>query len=217
VTLLDEPISHLDTQTRLSISLKIRQIHNKTGLTMVYVTHNQEEALAIADRIMVMDCGEMQQVGDRIEIIKKPRNLFVAGFVGEPAMNFIRCEVSRDKSGAMRARSADGAFSADIRREASAHIAAGDQKELILGIRPIDLHLRPLGEGSSAISGIVGYFEFLGEKANIKVELGKDTTVLAVVDPGIDAKKGDPFTLYYDQRSVHYFDSQSQERITDGD
>lgn len=217
VTLLDEPISHLDTQTRLAISLKIRLIHNTTGLTMIYVTHNQEEALAIADRIMVMSNGEVQQVGDRIEIIKKPKNLFVAGFVGEPSMNFIRCGISRDASGQMHVRSADGAFTAGVRKEVSAGIAAGDRKELILGIRPIDLHLRPRGEGFSAISGGVGYFEFLGEKANLKVELGKDTSVLAVVDPGIDARKGDSLTLYYDPRSIHYFDPHSQERIESGD
>jgi multiple sugar transport system ATP-binding protein len=213
VTLLDEPISHLDTQTRLAISLKIRQIHNATGLTMVYVTHNQEEALAIADRIMVMNYGAMQQVGDRIEIIKKPKNLFVAGFVGEPSMNFIRCEVSRGPGGGMQARSADGAFTVEVDRKVSSHVTASGGKELVIGLRPIDMHLRPLGEGFPVLSGTVGYFEFLGEKANVKVALGKDTTVLAVVDPEVDAKKGDPFSLYYDPSSLHFFDPQTQERI----
>jgi multiple sugar transport system ATP-binding protein len=213
VTLLDEPISHLDTKTRVATSLKIRQIHNQTGLTMVYVTHNQEEALALADRIAVMNVGELQQLGDRIDIIQKPKNLFVAGFVGEPPINFIRCSLRKGAKGVLYAESADGSFRCDVDRERAGEMGRRSLGEVVAGVRPVDLYESPARGRRRRLRGKVVYFECLGETGNVKLSVGENTQIVAVVNADLDVSKDDVMSLYFDQQQVHFFDPKTQLRI----
>ncbi|MHB9091316.1 MAG: sugar ABC transporter ATP-binding protein, partial [Chloroflexota bacterium] len=93
VTIMDEPISHIDAKLRMRVRAEIKRLHKELGLTTVYVTHNQAEALSMADKVAVMNNAVLQQVGTPDELFDHPANLFVADFVGEPAMNFLECEL----------------------------------------------------------------------------------------------------------------------------
>jgi multiple sugar transport system ATP-binding protein len=213
VTLLDEPISHLDTRTRLNISLKIRQIHRETGLTMIYVTHNQEEALALGDKIAVMNFGELQQIGERTEILNKPCNIFVADFVGEPSMNFIECAV-KTEGGVLKACNNDNSFTINIEGKTAADILKDKLEKVIVGIRPIDLFEMKKEKISGEITGTVDYFEFLGETGIVKLRVGNETDLLAVVNPLLKFKKDETVSLFYDSKNIHYFNPETQLRIT---
>jgi multiple sugar transport system ATP-binding protein len=215
VTLLDEPISHLDTRTRLNISLKIRQIHRETGLTMIYVTHNQEEALALGDKIAVMNLGELQQVGERVEILNRPYNTFVADFIGEPSMNFIECRVKNENG--MRAVNEDKSFSIAIDKRVAAHITKDRLDRVIVGIRPIDLYEKRKKNIAGRISGKVNYFEFLGETAIVKLSIGKDTTILAVVNPSLRFRRDELVSLFYDHDNIHLFNPETKLRIQESE
>jgi len=212
VTLLDEPISHLDTRTRLKTSLKIRQIHNETNLTMIYVTHNQEEALALADRIVVMSNGELQQVGERIEIIDNPINIFVADFIGVPSINFIKCKIIKDNS-SLKAINIDKSFQVKLEKTMMRKIERTSLNEFIIGIRPIDFHANNDRTDAYRIAGEILYYEFLGEMGIIKVKIGEQTNIIAVVDPAVNYKKGDKIELFYYIDKLHYFNPENGIRL----
>ncbi len=212
ITLLDEPISHLDTGTRIATSLKIRHINKETGLTMIYVTHNQEEALAIADQIAVMDQAELQQVGDRIDIIEKPKNIFVASFVGEPSINLLRCRIANDQ-GALKAIGQDDAFEILIDKRTAKAIADKDLKEVILGIRPIDILLNKLRPTDLKIEGKIENYEFLGERSIVKLKIKEKSDIVCVANPMADLGKGDRIELYLNIEKIHYFDPDTKLRI----
>ena len=215
ITLLDEPISHLDTKSRMAISLKIRQIHNETGLTMAYVTHNQEEALALADRIAVMNFGELQQVGPRIEILEKPKNVFVADFVGEPSINLLPCSVLPGDTEGLRLSSGDGSFSISLSRAQENLIKENNLDSVILGLRPIDLYDKSNDSISQKITGEVQYFEFLGETGIIKIKVGSETLIVAVVSPDFKGARDDTVSLYFDIGKVHLFHPDTTVRLGD--
>ncbi|MBC8388250.1 MAG: ABC transporter ATP-binding protein, partial [Actinobacteria bacterium] len=212
VTLLDEPISHLDTRTRLKISLKIRQIQNETKLTMVYVTHNQEEALALADKIAVMNNGELQQVGERSKIIDKPINTFVADFIGEPSINFIECQLLNDNN-TLKAVSENGSFQIKLDKEIASTVKYNNLDNLIIGIRPIDLYTEQDKKDSKKIVGEIIYFEFLGETGIVKARIGGQTDMVVVVNPSLKFKKGEKIDLYFNIEKVHFFNPGNGIRI----
>ncbi len=204
VILLDEPISHLDTITRIETSMRIRELHNRTGITMIYVTHNQEEALALADRIVIMEGGRLLQIGTREQIIEEPANTFVAAFVGEPPINLIPCELSRGDAG-MVTRSERGGFSVQLSRRQSETVARESKGKVLVGIRPRDLCLSPLGEVSQSIRGTVRYSEFLGENTNLGLEVEQDRILVASVTPTRALEKGENHSVYLDAERLLLF------------
>lgn len=213
ITLLDEPISHLDTKARIAVSLKIRQIHNETGLTMAYVTHNQEEALALGDRIAVMNFGKLQQIGTREEILEKPVNVFVADFVGEPSINLISCAIRKDDSEKLVAESHDSSFSIVLNRNQAQAVKENNLESVIIGLRPIDIFEKSAGSISEKFSGTVQYFEFLGETGIVKTEVGKETMLVAVVSPDFDSRNSNTVELYFDQNKIHLFHPETELRL----
>ncbi len=212
VILLDEPISHLDTITRIETSMRIREIHNRLGITMIYVTHNQEEALALADRIAIMEGGRLLQVGTREQIIEQPINTFVAAFVGEPPINLIPCEIASSE-GRTVVRSERGGFTAQLSRQQAEVVAKPNGASVVVGLRPRDLYLQPVGSGSQGLSGTVRYSEFLGENTNMGLEIEEDRTLVASVTPTRGLEKGARRTLYVDSDRLLFFSPDSGLRL----
>ena len=212
VTLLDEPISHLDTKARLQMSFKIRKIHSETGLTMIYVTHNQEEAMAIADQVAVMSFGKLQQVGPRNEILNKPRNLFVATFVGEPPMNLFECSVKGPDADHLTAQSLTTDITFKIEPRLAHKITSLNLNRLIVGIRPQNFHESRTGSVGDKISGVVHLHEYLGESSSLRVKVGEET-LTAVFTRELSLKKGNKVEFWYDPAEMLFFNPENEEAI----
>lgn len=212
VILLDEPISHLDTITRLDVSMKIREIHNQTGITMIYVTHNQEEALALADRIVIMENGRLQQAGRREEIINKPINTFVATFVGEPPINLIKCRIAEE--GGFRYAVSEGDRIRFRLTDTQAETVSRENLDGVnIGIRPRDLFTTKKETHFERITGQIRYSEFIGEMTNLGIECGNGSQLVASVAPRRDLTKGGECSLYFDKSKVFLFSPETNLRL----
>lgn len=196
VLLLDEPLSHLDYRLRAELRVRVRHIHDALDATTIYVTHDQEEAVALADRIIVMNDAEIQQIGGVDDLWNRPANRFVAGFLGEPAMNFVTVE--RDGG---RFRCAAGA----VADTAPAGAAGG---KVVLGFRPDQTGIRPAANGAAGLAGQVQVNEFHGERCVITVQTACGQ--FKAVDGGDSAwRGGDSVALLPDLQSAHWFDCDS--------
>lgn len=208
VTLLDEPISHLDLRARQEVSMKIREIHNMLGLTMIYVTHNQEEAFALADRIAVMDYGKLLQIGRREEILEDPHNMFVAEFVGEPSMNFIPCTVER-VDGIIHLHSKDNSKTSFPFNGDPVLLERNGIEEITVGIRPISLKFAERDSADALhLSGELFLYELLGENAIIKFHCGS-LSIAADIDPDVHLMLGSTVRMTVSPNKLHYFDTKS--------
>lgn len=207
VALLDEPISHLDLRARQDVSMKIREIHNELKLTMIYVTHNQEEAFALADRIAVMDYGKLLQLGRREEILEDPHSMFVAEFVGEPSMNFVSCHVQTQNGNLLLVSDEEG-LQFPIMKCADV-IADHNIKEVTIGIRPVHCcPEKPAVNNFIEFRGEVFFYQNLGENAIIKIQSGKNV-ITADVDPELCPRTGEIISFYVIPDRLHYFDTNS--------
>jgi multiple sugar transport system ATP-binding protein len=169
--LLDEPLSNLDPQTRVELRLEIGRLHKETGITMIYVTHEHEEALTLGDRVAVLSAGRLQQIASPKEIYERPANRFVAGFVGSPPMNFVRGRLvvvgaRVEFHAAGRAESSAGeAISVCLPDMVGTRLGSWAGKDLLLGIRPENLALAEsdaLGSSSASLRGRVQFVQNLG-------------------------------------------------------
>ena len=182
IFLMDEPLSNLDAKQRVTMRAEIAQIHRQTGATTIYVTHDQTEAMTLADRIVVMKEGRIQQVGTPHELYYKPANLFVAGFIGEPPMNFIRCTVHdgcADIAGAKL----------DISANLGGNVQAYQDKDIYFGFRPEAIALGAK-EGAYVLNAKVELTEMLGDNTNVYVNIGPNNAILKVTPyetPAVDA------------------------------
>ncbi len=174
VFLMDEPLSNLDAKQRVTMRSEIAQIHRETGATTIYVTHDQTEAMTLADRIVVMKDGYIQQVGTPYELYFNPANVFVAGFIGEPPMNFVKGTV---KGGCLHF----GDTVLDLHHKLGNRISAYEGKELVFGFRPEAIRL---GKQDKAyqVSAAVELTEMLGDNANIYIDAQGERAILKV-DP----------------------------------
>jgi ABC-type sugar transport system ATPase subunit len=176
VFLMDEPLSNLDAQLRVQTRGEIKRLQQEIGTTTVYVTHDQVEAMTMGDRIAVMNSGRLEQVGTPEEIYERPANLFVAGFIGSPAMSFAAVEASRNGDGTVRLRGAG----IDLHTGG----AGGElPREVVLGIRPE--HARLWAEGAGMLgpfSGTVAYVEALGRETFLGVDVDPETRVVVCVE-----------------------------------
>ena len=201
VFLMDEPLSNLDAKQRVTMRSEITQIHRETGATTIYVTHDQTEAMTMADRIVVMKNGYVQQIGTPRDVYFHPVNMFVAGFIGEPPMNFIRREV---KDGCITI----GGASFDLSKVIGEKIAAYEGKEIVFGFRPEAI---VLGEQEDAFTtaGMVELTEMLGDNANVYVDIDEDKSILKVTPhkiPEMDTEIA--FSIPYE--SVYLFDAKTE-------
>jgi len=211
VFLLDEPISHIEVEKRYQILARIKEINIEFGTTMLYVTHNQAEAIAVGNRIGVMNFAELQQIGSRDEILNKPVNIFVASFVGEPSINIMNCEVSSD-NGEIVLKAKDGLLSFIPESKIGKEISQLNLKEVVLGLRPQDISIRRMNSGQKSIKGLIEVKEFLGEYMHIVLKSGDSSfSVYCGVDMGL--KKGEEMELFYDQSKLHIFHPETEKAI----
>ena len=203
IFLMDEPLSNLDAKQRVTMRSEITQIHRETGATTIYVTHDQTEAMTMADRIVVMKDGYIQQIGTPRELYFDPVNVFVAGFIGEPPMNFLRGTV---QGGALTF--GDVAF--DLTKKVG-DAAKYEGKELVLGFRPEGILL---GERENAyrVPATVELTEMLGDNTNVYVDV-VDRKAILKVDPHDtpDIDSNIVFSIPFE--NVYLFDGETERRI----
>ncbi|MGO4571494.1 ABC transporter ATP-binding protein [Microvirga sp. 2TAF3] len=196
VFLFDEPLSNLDAALRVQTRIEIAKLHTDTRATMIYVTHDQVEAMTLADRIVVLNAGRVEQVGTPLELYHHPANLFVAGFIGSPQMNFIACEVTRTDAGGVTIRLPNGRSVTVPAHPGS--IRPGEQ--VTLGIRPDHLHVG----GKGIVTGQVELVEQLGENHLLHVKT--DGLRLTAREPGDSRHRiGDEISLHFAGVSCHLF------------
>lgn len=164
--LLDEPLSNLDAKLRVETRRKLKRLHRQLAATVLYVTHDQAEATALGDRIAVMDQGRLQQVGTAAELYERPRNQFVAGFIGTPPMNFLVGELASSPAGIVFR---SGSVSLPISAGHAAKL--GPQKQVMLGVRPEDVVLVENDADAGAVAGRVSLIEPLGDETAVAVDL----------------------------------------------
>ncbi len=209
VFLMDEPLSNLDAKLRVEMRASISKLHRRLGTTMIYVTHDQVEAMTMGTRIVVMKDGLIQQVADPIKLYDKPVNKFVAGFIGSPAMNFMVGTVhdGRIKSGQF-----------DIKPDGELHTKLGpyNGKKVYMGIRPENLGLKGytnIEEHENVIEAVVDVVEPLGAETHIIASVGGDQSVVARVDPHSHVEAGDEIQLLADVGFLHAFDIESEDNL----
>ncbi len=204
VFLFDEPLSNLDAKLRVRMRMELEELHRRLGVTAIYVTHDQIEAMTLADRIVVMNAGVIAQVGTPREVYEKPANEFVAGFIGSPAMNFI--PLRRDGSGAWKAEDGDLAF-ADLPFE------TGSRETLTLGMRPEHLAiLPPTSDAPHGRDAAVKLAELHGADAllNLAVE---GVLLLARVGGADHPSEGQKLKVVFPPDLMHGFDAETGDAL----
>ena len=203
VFLFDEPLSNLDAKLRVQMRIEIKKVHQKVRTTTVYVTHDQVEAMTLADRVVVMNKGRIEQIGTPNELYHKPATRFVAGFIGSPAMNFIPCRLE-DVGGTLQIRLTDRIAFALPPARAARYNALPRTDKLLLGLRPEHLteaHAH-LGPGVESFDTVLDVTEPMGMET--LVYFGLDgTPVCGRVDPNAGAKDGAPMRLAMDLNNMH--------------
>lgn len=205
LTLLDEPISHMDQRVRHEIRARIRHLHDELGLTTIYVTHDQAEAISLCDRLIVLHQGRLQQIGTVEEIWNCPANRFVAYFVGEPAMNFIQGEI--ESSDKVVIPTLDGKRVFKFEGEVDAKYVG---KEITVGVRPQQIRVCRESEGENVIPGEVRIIEFQGDKTILTLTLSdKRRSDAKVVIPAQEVhREGETVWLYFPPSVIHLFDGE---------
>ncbi|WP_435101735.1 ABC transporter ATP-binding protein [Arhodomonas sp. AD133] len=201
VFLFDEPLSNLDAALRVQMRVELIRLHQKLDATMVYVTHDQVEAMTMADRIVVLNAGEVAQIGTPLELYRYPRNRFVAGFIGSPKMNFLPVEATGADTATVTVRVAG---ETDIRVPVRSTPGTG---RLTLGVRPEHIHEPDASEAADAyLRGEVLVVEHLGGETLIHVRLGDGETVAVKGSGETTVDVGDTVTIGLAARRCHLFD-----------
>jgi multiple sugar transport system ATP-binding protein len=207
--LMDEPLSNLDAKLRVQVRAEIHRLQRSLGVTTIYVTHDQTEAMTMGDRIAVMRGGTLQQVDTPERVYRSPANSFVAGFIGSPAMNMATARVRRSNGGTTVSFSG-----ITLEAEGPPGLAAYDGREVVLGIRPEDLDDAALARDAApgrTIDAVCSLREALGSEVlvHFPVANGGDAHFVARVDPETQVREGDAIRLAVDTRRLHFFDPES--------
>ena len=204
IFLMDEPLSNLDAKQRVTMRSEITEIHRKTGATTIYVTHDQTEAMTMADRIVVMKEGYIQQVGTPYDLYFNPVNVFVAGFIGEPPMNFVTATLKDGKINI-------GSNTVDLSKKLSAsNLKKYEGKKIVFGFRPEAI---VLGESDGyKIDCTVELTELLGDNTNVYVDIQGEKSILKV-NPHDTPEMDSKITFTIPLESVYLFDGDSERVI----
>jgi multiple sugar transport system ATP-binding protein len=209
VFLFDEPLSNLDAKLRVQMRIEIKKVHQKVRTTTVYVTHDQVEAMTLADRVVVMNKGRIEQIGTPNELYHRPATRFVAGFIGSPAMNFIPCRLE-DVGGTLQIRLTDRiGFALPPARAARYHALPRTDK-FLLGLRPEHLteaHAH-LGPGVETFDTVLDVTEPMGMETLVYFGL-EGTPICGRVDPNAGAADGAPMRLAMDLNNMHLLNEET--------
>jgi multiple sugar transport system ATP-binding protein len=209
VFLFDEPLSNLDANLRVQMRTEISRLHHQLQTTMIYVTHDQIEAMSMGDRIVVMKDGVVQQVDTPLNIYHHPGNRFVAGFIGSPTMNFLAGTLSADGSATFRQEGS--ALSLAVPPAARPKLASAGDKRVLLGIRPEHIYSQGRG-GAGAVSAVdatVEVVEPVGNETFVYFSTGGDKRYVASIATDTPPVVGRPLRLFFDMSRAHFFDPES--------
>jgi multiple sugar transport system ATP-binding protein len=212
VFLFDEPLSNLDAKLRVAMRAEINKLHQRLQTTFIYVTHDQVEAMTMATRIAVINNGILQQVDTPQHLYDNPNNLFVAGFIGSPAMNFFPAKLRRDNGKLMVDTNT---FAVTIPAENSKLFEAHVDKSVVFGIRPEDIHdpkFTPPNVHTENIEANVDVTELMGNEIFLHMLSGENSFV-ARVDPRSNMRVGEKTQVAFDMNNVHIFDRETEEAI----
>lgn len=208
VFLMDEPLSNLDAKLRVHMRAEISKLHKRLRATIIYVTHDQTEAMTMGNRIVVMKDGIIQQVDTPLNVYNKPKNMFVASFIGSPAMNFLKAKLwTQDQDLFL------GGSGWQMTAPPAWKQALGTAS-LVVGIRPEDVMLEPT-TSDQGIPGTVEFIEPLGAESYVYVKLAEET-IIARVAPNYALKPGEQVNIKLNSERVHLFDGQSEKTIFHG-
>jgi multiple sugar transport system ATP-binding protein len=200
VFLFDEPLSNLDAALRVQMRIEISKLHQDLKATMIYVTHDQVEAMTMADKIVVLHAGIIEQVGSPLELYHRPDNTFVAGFIGSPKMNFMTGSLKSARAGVA---TLDLAAGGSIKLETNAlNNAAG---KLTIGVRPE--HVQVTDKKNGDVSGILRVAEYLGSETMFYMTLADGTDVSVKADGLAKSKPGDTIWLHLPPKATHVFEA----------
>ncbi|MEX1187558.1 MAG: sn-glycerol-3-phosphate ABC transporter ATP-binding protein UgpC [Gemmatimonadaceae bacterium] len=213
VFLFDEPLSNLDAQMRVSMRREIARLHQELAVTMIYVTHDQVEAMTLGDRIVVMDKGHVMQIDTPLNLYERPDNRFVAGFIGNPAMNFTTGTVAGGDEPRFIAEG--GAWQTALPRHLASRLGSVSGGTVIMGVRPEDVSVVPDARNGATIEARLDLAESLGNEVFVYARAGEQD-IVARVSPQPMPPLGSPITLAIDMEKAHFFDPASGKRITSG-
>ena len=211
VFLMDEPLSNLDAKLRVAMRAEIAKLHQRLNTTTIYVTHDQTEAMTMADRIVIMKDGIIQQIGSPKEVYDTPSNVFVAGFIGSPAMNFFKVTLKDGyitNDGGLKVKLPEGRNKILVEK-------GYEGKQLIFGIRPEDIHSERVvldATPDACVISTVVVSELLGAETMLYTMIG-DTEFVSRVDARDYHKPGEEVELAFNLNKAHFFDVESEEVI----
>ena len=213
VFLFDEPLSNLDAKLRVHMRVEITKLHKKLKTTMIYVTHDQVEAMTMGDRICVMELGKIKQVDTPINLYNRPQNKFVAGFIGSPSMNIIEAKITAEGE-TLFADLGDGMklrLPAAKAEKVKGHVG----KDVWFGIRPehIGSYETHPNEKDNYIKAEVYVVEQMGNEVFVYFSPGK-SQYIARLDASVNAKSGEKYELWFDTNECHIFDKETEENIS---
>lgn len=207
VFLFDEPLSNLDAKLRVQMRAELSKLHNKLKATMIYVTHDQTEAMTMGERIVVLKNGEIQQIADPIELYNNPDNMFVAGFIGSPSMNFIKGSISGNRKKIF----SNDVVSIDIDEKYKKSLDSLAGREVVWGVRPE--HLIPVSDNDTgSMRANVSVVEPMGNEIYLYFDLD-GLELIARVESQENFKVGETVYLKINFEKSHFFDAKTGERI----
>jgi multiple sugar transport system ATP-binding protein len=210
--LFDEPLSNLDAKMRVQMRTEISKLHTRLASTMIYVTHDQVEAMTMGDRIVVMKDGLIQQVADPLNLYENPSNMFVAGFIGSPPMNFFKGKIERDGHGLWFR---EPFFRVRVDEAASRHLEPFVDKEIHLGIRPEQISDRLYVNQPNPdwiVPATVEVVEPMGSEVYLYLNTGAAPFV-ARVDTRVQAEVNQRVEMVFDMRKAHFFDPATEAAV----
>ena len=208
VFLFDEPLSNLDAILRVQMRTEISRLHRQLETTMIYVTHDQIEAMSMGDRIVVMHKGVVQQMDEPLSIYNKPANRFVAGFIGSPTMNFFEGKITG--TGTLMFEQQTGDLRLPIPQQYAARIASIVNQPITMGVRPEHIAAKSQGDAYQRVSANIEVTEPVGNEIFVYFMLNNSTEkFVSRIPADIHPAAGKSFDLYFDTSKLHFFDNAS--------
>ncbi len=208
--LMDEPLSNLDAKFRLHMRAELKRLQKELGITTVYVTHDQAEAMTLGDKIAILNKGALEQLDTPEEVYDHPMSMFVAGFIGSPPMNFIDCTFKEEKkTGFLDA----GAFTLSLSENLKKAIKKKAKgPEIVLGFRPEDVTIHKKRPRAESITAEIYVTEPLGAEVIVDLKVG-DQLVKVRISPGLKLKMGEKVYITLDKDKIHIFDRKTEKTI----